>query len=64
MPDAQVVWGAPTAFVVRLRWRPAGEETDRDMFQVLRVRDDKIEEIADYRAPGPATKTAKRFAAG
>jgi hypothetical protein len=33
------------------------------MFQVLRVHDDKIQEIADYRAIGPATKTAKRFAA-
>lgn len=33
------------------------------MYQVLRIRDDKIDEIADYRALGPATKAAKRFAA-
>jgi hypothetical protein len=33
------------------------------MFQVLRLHDDKIREIADYLDLGPATKTAKRFAA-
>ncbi len=33
------------------------------MFQALRIGDDKIREIADYRDIGPATKTAKRFAA-
>jgi hypothetical protein len=33
------------------------------MFQVLRIRAGKIHEMADYRTLGPATKTAKRFAA-
>jgi hypothetical protein len=58
-----VVWDAPTAFVVRLRWRPTDGQADREMFQVLRFADGRIAEMADYRAHGPATKTAKRFAA-
>jgi hypothetical protein len=62
-PQATVVWAAPRAFVVRLQWRPVGEADDREMFQVLRVRDDQIQEMADYRSLGSATKTAKRFAA-
>ena len=62
-PQALVVWDTPTAFIVRLRWRPADAPGNRQMFQVLRIGDDKIREIADYRDIGPATKTAKRFAA-
>jgi hypothetical protein len=63
MPGARVVWDAPRAFVVHVQWRPAGEQNDRAMFQVLRMDDDKICEIADYPTLGPATKAAKRFAA-
>ena len=58
-----MVWDVPGAFVVRLHWRPVGEGGDREMFQVLRVRDRMIREMADYATIGPATKTAKRFAA-
>jgi hypothetical protein len=61
-PQAQVVWTGRDAFVVRLQWRPEGEQGDREMYQVLRFRDDKIQEMADYRALGEATRTAKRFA--
>lgn len=57
------MWDAPSAFVVSLRWRPAGEPAERQMYQVLRVRDGEICEIADFKQLGPATKTAKRFAA-
>jgi len=56
------VWDSPTAFVVRVRWRPLGQELDGEMFQVLRVEDGKIREIADYRALPSAIRTAKRFA--
>lgn len=56
------MWDAPTAFVVRLRWRPVGSDVDAEMFQVLRAQDGKIREIADYRSLGAAIKTAKRFA--
>jgi len=60
---AEVVWEAATSFVVRLQWRSAEEHNDRELFQVLRARGDKIVEIADYKSLGWATKTAKRFAA-
>jgi hypothetical protein len=33
------------------------------MFQVLWFQDDKVQEMADYRASGDAIRTAKRFAA-
>jgi hypothetical protein len=56
------VWDAASTCVVQLRWRPTGEEAERQMFQVLRLDDGKIREIADYRQLGAATKTAKRFA--
>jgi hypothetical protein len=32
------------------------------MFQVLGMADDKVREIADFRALGEATRAAKRFA--
>ena len=57
------MWESGGACVVRLQWRPAGGEADREMFQVLRLDGGKIREMADYRQLGPATKTAKRFAA-
>ena len=60
-PQAQVVWEAANAFVVRLQWRDAREHADRSMFQALRFREDKIREMADYRDIRAATKTAKRF---
>jgi hypothetical protein len=58
-----VLWSGRDAFVVRLEWRQIGGEEDQEIFQVLRFRDDKIREMADYRTMGTATRTAKRFAA-
>ena len=57
-----LLWDGGAGRVVKLRWRPVDEEADREMFQVLRLDDGKIREIADYRQLGPATKAAKRFA--
>jgi hypothetical protein len=34
------------------------------MFQALKIRNDKIREIAGYRTADEATRTAKRFASG
>jgi hypothetical protein len=62
-PQATVVWSAPDAYVVRLIWRPAGAQAEEERFQVLRLRDDKIREMAEYRTLGEATRTAKRLAA-
>jgi hypothetical protein len=45
-------------FVVRLQWRPRGFDEDRELFQVLRLRDDKIREMADYRTARDATRAA------
>jgi hypothetical protein len=45
-----------------MQWRSAEEGANREMFQVVRVRDDKIVEIADCKSLGAATKTAQRFA--
>jgi hypothetical protein len=56
------VWDAPTAYIVHLQWRSAEAHDDRELFQVLRVHEAKIVEMADYRSLGSATKTAKRFA--
>ncbi len=61
IPEAHVVWEADAACVVELRWRPAGGEADREMFQALRIHAGKIHEIADFRQLGAATKMAKRF---
>ena len=61
-PEARLVWNGGGACVVHLRWRPAGGDADRVMFQALRIDDGKIREIADYRQLGPATRAAKRFA--
>jgi hypothetical protein len=62
VPEARLVWDAGAARVVKLRWRPVGEVADRELFQVLRLDDGKIREIADYRQLGPARRAAKRFA--
>jgi hypothetical protein len=62
-PQATVVWNGQGAFVVRLLWRPVGEEADDQRFQVLGLRAGKIREMAEYRTVGEATRTAKRFAA-
>ena len=51
-------------FVVRLQWRDQADVKDREMFQVLSTRGDRIREIADYRTIGEAVRAAKRFAAG
>ena len=58
-----MVWSAPDVFIVRLRWRPKGASEQQEMFQVLRFGDGQVVEMADYRTLGPASKTAKRFAA-
>jgi hypothetical protein len=63
-PTARVVWEAGDALVVRLRWRPDHTDTDKEQFQVIGLRGDKIREMADYRALGEATRAAKRMAAG
>jgi len=55
-PTADVVTEGANGLVVRLRWRPRGFDDDRELFQVLRLRDDKIREIADYRSAGEATR--------
>jgi hypothetical protein len=62
-PEATVVWDAPGAFIVRLRWRPVREAAEQERFQVLKVREGKIKEMADFLALGAATRAAKRFAA-
>jgi hypothetical protein len=64
--QATVVWSGRDAFVVRLRWQPIMPATARagpEQYQVLRLRDGKIREMAEYRTIGEATRTAKRFAA-
>jgi hypothetical protein len=55
------VWTGSDAFVVRLEWRPVGGHDDQERFQVLRFRDEKIREMAEYLTLGEATRTAKRF---
>ncbi len=47
------------AFVVRLEWRPVGASDDRERFQVLATRDDKVYEMRDYRTLPEATRAAK-----
>ncbi len=62
-PRARVLWSLGDAMVVRLEWRPRDGGLDQERFQVLRVRDGKIREMAEYRQAGEATRAAKRFAA-
>jgi hypothetical protein len=52
---------APAAgcFVVHLRWRRADAEQDRELFQVLRVSDDRIREITTFGTARDAAKAAK-----
>jgi len=57
-PVAEVVKTTTNSAVVRLRWRPKGEHEDREMFQVLRMRGDKIREMADYRSARAADRAA------
>jgi hypothetical protein len=61
-PRAEVVWTATNCLVVRLQFRPRGRGQDREMFEVLSLRDDKIREMADYRTGREATRAAKRLA--
>ena len=49
--------------MVRLEWRPTGNEADLERFQAMRIEDGKIIEIAGYPNLKAATRTAKRFAA-
>ncbi|HSS11056.1 MAG TPA: hypothetical protein VLL25_14290 [Acidimicrobiales bacterium] len=58
-PRAEIVEATSNAFVVRLLWRPTGLEGNRELFQVVRMRDDKIREMADYRTARAAAKAAK-----
>jgi hypothetical protein len=74
-PQATVVWSGRDAFVVRLRWQPIKPATGpagpreragwagQEQYQVLRFRDGKIRQMAEYRTIGEATRTAKMFAA-
>jgi hypothetical protein len=48
--------------VIRLSWRPLNADADRQLFEVLKLRHDKIREMADYRTAGEAVKAAKRLA--
>jgi hypothetical protein len=57
IPTAEVVSANDTGLVVRLRWRPRDVGEDRELFQVLRLLDDRIREIADYRTARAATRT-------
>lgn len=61
-PEARIVWGSASVFIVRLSWQPIDEPGARSMFQVLRFEAAKIREMADYRTLALATRTAKRFA--
>jgi hypothetical protein len=56
-----VVWEVGNVCVVRLRWRPVGTQEDRERFQVLRIQDEKIREMAEYGSLGEATRVAKKF---
>jgi hypothetical protein len=51
------MWTARNCFVVRLQWRPLGAGADREMFQVLSVRDEKIRE---WRTTGVVGKPPRR----
>jgi hypothetical protein len=48
--------------VMRFQWRAVDADTDRERYHVVRLQDDKIREMAEYRTVGEAMKTAKRFA--
>jgi hypothetical protein len=57
------VWTGGDAAIVHLVWRPVDGPEDREMFEVLRFQDDRIREMATYRAIGDAARMARRFAA-
>jgi hypothetical protein len=57
-PQAEVVLTTPTAFVVRLQWRPTRSDQDRELFQVLSMGGDRIRRMADYRTVGAAVRAA------
>jgi hypothetical protein len=63
-PSAEVVSTVGPCVIVRLRWRPRDADTDDQYFQILRLQDDKIREMADGRTMAQATKVAKKLAAG
>jgi hypothetical protein len=57
--SATVIGGSGSAFIVRLHWRPAGADADREQFQVLRTRNDKVIEMRDYRTEREAKRAAR-----
>jgi hypothetical protein len=57
-PRAEIVKTTANTAVVRLLWRPKGEAEDRELFQVVRMRGDKIRELADYRTARAAARAA------
>ncbi len=58
-----MIWSGEGAYVIKLKWRPTGNEGNLERFQALRIQDDKIIEIAGYPTLRGATRIAKRFAA-
>jgi hypothetical protein len=59
----EVTSTAQHCFVVRLRWRQPDDDKERQIFQVLHVRRDKIREIWGYRSARDAARAAKQVAA-
>jgi hypothetical protein len=57
-PQAEIVGATANAFVVRLQWRPKDSPEDRELFQVLKMRGEKIREMADYHTDQAAAKAA------
>ena len=53
-----MIFWVPNAAVVRLRWRAIGMAEPGDVFQVFKLRDDKIREIDGYRTEREALKAA------
>ena len=59
---AEVVSTVANCVVMRFQWRPLDTDADHQRYQVIRVQDGKIREMAEYRTVGEATKAAKRLA--
>ena len=49
--------------VMRFHWRAVDAHTDRQRYQVLRLDDDKIRDMAEYRTVGEARRAAQRLTA-
>jgi hypothetical protein len=61
-PRAEVVSTVANCVVMRFQWRAVDADADGERYQVVRLRDGKIREMAEYRTVGEATKAAKRLA--